>query len=94
MTQITAMKKSLAIFHQYASQSGFGMDSRGVVTAAPRALNAYYAAHSGAAQFANAPLLFYDELLVLFGRTYHNPLSLTTIITLTHHSQSHSPHSN
>ena len=70
-TQITALKKNLAIFHQYASQSGFGVDSRGVVTAAPSALNAYYAAHSGSSQFANAPLAFYEDLLVLFGRKNH-----------------------
>ena len=62
------MKKNLAIFHQYATQSGFGMDARGVVTAAPSVLNAYYAAHSGALQFANAPLAFYEELLELFNR--------------------------
>jgi hypothetical protein len=92
MTQITAMKKNLAIFHQYATQSGFGMDARGVVTAAPSALNAYYAAHSGAAQFANAPLLYYDELLVLFGRKYHNPFSLS-IITLTVHHHPYCPSS-
>jgi hypothetical protein len=53
-TQVTSMKKNLAIFHSYANQSGFGVDARGVVTAAPSALNEYYAAHSGALQYANA----------------------------------------
>ena len=62
------MKKNLNIFHQYATQSGFGMDARGIVTAAPSVLNAYYAAHPGSVQFANAPLAFYDELLELFNR--------------------------
>ena len=66
--QVTAMKKNLSIFHQYANQSGFGIDDRGVVTAATSALNAYYAAHGGSPQFANAPLAFYEELLLLFGR--------------------------
>ena len=41
------------------------------MTAAPSALNAYYAAHSGSSQFANAPLAFYEELLILFGRKIH-----------------------
>lgn len=67
-TQVTAMKKDLSIFHEYANQSGFGVDSRGVVTAAPSALNAYYAAHPGSVRFANAPLMFYDDLMLLFGR--------------------------
>lgn len=66
-TQCTALKKQLSIYHHYANQSGFGVDSKGVVVASPSALNAYYAANF---QFANGPLLFYDELLTLFGRKY------------------------
>ena len=69
-TQCTALKKQLSIYHHYANQSGFGVDSKGVVVASPSALNAYYAANLGSIQFANGPLLFYDELLTLFGRKY------------------------
>lgn len=67
-TQVAALKRNLTTFHHYATQSGFGVDARGVVTAAPSVLNAYYASHSGAVQFANAPLALYEELLELFGR--------------------------
>ena len=70
---MAALKRNLTIFHHYATQSGFGVDARGVVTGAPSALNAYYACHNGASQFANAPLAFYEELLELFGRKYFLP---------------------
>ena len=69
-SQCTNFKKQLAIYHHYAHQSRFGMDSRGVVVSSPSVLNAYYAAHEGSRQFANAPLAFYDDLLILFGRLY------------------------
>ena len=70
-TQCTALKKQLSIYHHYAHQSGFGMDARGVVISSPSVLNAYYAAHAGSLQYANAPLTFYDDLLSLFGRKYY-----------------------
>lgn len=69
-TQCAALKKQLTVYHHYANQSGFGMDSRGVVVASPSVLNAYYAAHAGSIQYADAPLLFYDGLLTVFGRKY------------------------
>ena len=69
-TQCTALKKQLSIYHHYANQSGFSMDSRGVVVSSPSVLNAYYAAHAGSIQYVNGPLLFYDDLLTLFGRKY------------------------
>ena len=69
-TQVTSLKKNLGIFDKYAHQSGFGMDSRGVVTGPPSALNAFYAAHPGTSQYANAPLPHYALLLTLFGRKF------------------------
>ena len=69
-TQCTALKKQCTIFHHYAHQSGFGVDARGVVYAPPSVLNAYYAAHAGSIQYANAPLPFYEDLMSLFGRKY------------------------
>ena len=48
------------------------MDARGVVLSSPSVSNAYYAAHAGFIQYASAPLLFYDDLLSLFGREYHD----------------------
>ena len=51
------------------------MDARGIVTAAPSVLNAYYAADPGSVQFANAKLAFYEELLELF-KLIILPLSL------------------
>ena len=80
-TQVAALKRNLTSFHQYATQSGFGVDARGVVTGAPSALNAYYARHSGASQSANAPLAFYEELLELFGSKYFLP-SISPKLTL------------
>jgi hypothetical protein len=67
-SQVNAMRKNLKIYHHYATQSGFGVDSRGVVTASPSALNEYYACHAGSSKYANLPLVFYEELLTLFGR--------------------------
>ena len=69
ITQCVQMKKNLGYFEKYANVSGFGMDSRGVVTGAPEALNANYAENSKALQFADAPLPFYEEILELFGST-------------------------
>ena len=68
-TQCVQMKKNLGYFEKHANVSGFGMDSRGVVTGAPEALNAYYAENPKALQFADAPLPFYEEILELFGST-------------------------
>ena len=70
-TQCTALKKQLSIYHHYANQSGFSVDARGVVVSSPSVLNAYYAAHAGSIQYANAPLPFYEDLLALFGRKYY-----------------------
>ena len=81
-TQVAALKRNLTTFHRYATQSGFGVDARGVVTASPSALNTYYACRSGVVQFANAPLPFYEELLELFGRKYFSP-SMSEELTLT-----------
>jgi hypothetical protein len=67
-SQVAALRKNLKVYHHYATQSGFGVDARGVVTGSPSALNDYYACHAGSSKFANVPLVFYDELLVLFGR--------------------------
>jgi hypothetical protein len=66
-TKCTALKKEMGIYRHYAYQSGFGVDARGVVTAAPSALNAYYAAHPGSDKYAKGPLPFFDDLLSLFG---------------------------
>ena len=44
MSGIVRMPKPLGM-------DGFGVDTRGVVTAAPSALNAYYAALSGSTNF-------------------------------------------
>lgn len=66
-TQCVQMKKNLGYFEKYANVSGFGMDSRGVVTGAPEAFNAYYAENPKAVQFSDAPLPFYEEILELFG---------------------------
>ena len=71
-SQCTALKKQLSIYHHYAHQSGFGIDAKGVVMASPSALNDYYAANAGSIQYANKPLLFYDDLLSLFGRKYND----------------------
>lgn len=71
-SQCTALKKQLSIYHHYAHQSGFGIDAKGVVIASPSALNDYYAANAGSIQYANGPLLFYDDLLSLFGRKYYD----------------------
>ena len=65
-TQCTALKKQCSIYHHYAHQSGFGMDARGVMTAAPSVLNAYYAAHTGSIHYANAPLPFYENLKLIW----------------------------
>ena len=46
------------------------IDAKGVVIASPSALNDYYAANAGSIQYSNGPLLFYDDLLSLFGRKY------------------------
>ena len=69
-TQCVAIKKNLAIFDKYVNQSGFGIDSRGVVTGSPESLNAYYVQNPKCVQFADSPLPFYDELLGLFGSKF------------------------
>ena len=66
-TQCVRLKKNLGYFEKYKNVSGFGMDSREVVTGAPEALNAYYAENPKAVQFSDAPLPFYEEILELFG---------------------------
>ena len=69
-TQCVQLKKNLGYFEKYANVSGFGMNSRGVVTGAPEALNAYYAENPKAVQFSDAPLPFYEEILELFGSKF------------------------
>jgi hypothetical protein len=39
-------------FEKYTNQSGFGMDSNGMVTGSPESLTTYYANHPKARQFA------------------------------------------
>ena len=41
-SQVQSLKKHWTIFDQFANNSGFGMDSKGMVTAAPEALNTYF----------------------------------------------------
>ena len=67
-TQCFSLKKKYLEFTKYANQSGFGMDASGMVTGAPEALNEYYASHPKAAEFADGPLMFFNELTALFGR--------------------------
>ena len=56
------------IFDQFANNSGFGMDAKGMVTAAPEALNTYFVSHPKASQFSSTPLPFYRALSILFSR--------------------------
>jgi hypothetical protein len=79
------MKKQCSIYHHYAHQSGFGMDARGVVTASPSVLNAYYAAHAGSIHYANAPLPFYDIIMNLFGRKEHSTVFHFAFQTITNY---------
>lgn len=67
-TQVQSLKKNWTIFDQFANNSGFGMDPKGMVTAAPEALNTYFQAHPKAAQFSSAPIPFYSEIRILFSR--------------------------
>ena len=66
VSQLQSMKKNWAVYDHYANCSGFGIDSTGIVTAAPEALNSYLVSHPKAAQFATTPLPFYKELCSLF----------------------------
>jgi hypothetical protein len=34
-SQVAALRKNLKVYHHYATQSGFGVDARGVVTGPP-----------------------------------------------------------
>ena len=67
-SQVQSLKKNWSIFDQFAGNSGFGMDAKGMVTAPPEALNAYFISHPKAAPFSSAPLPFYKELSILFSR--------------------------
>ena len=65
-SQVQSLKKNWTIFDQFANNSGFGMDAKGMVTAAPEALNTYFATHPKASQFSRAPLPFCKELCIFF----------------------------
>ena len=67
-SQVQSLKKNWTIFDQFANNSGFGMDAKGMVTAAPEALNTYFVSHPKASQFSSTPLPFYRELSILFSR--------------------------
>ena len=67
-TQVQTLKRNWSTYDQFANNSGFGVDANGFVTAAPEALNTYFATHPNAAHFANTPLPFYSELTKLFSR--------------------------
>lgn len=69
-TQIANMKAQFMEFEKYANQSGFGMDSNGMVTGSPESLTTYYASHPKARQFANGPLQFHEQLATLFGSKF------------------------
>ena len=67
-SQVQSLKKNWTIFDQFANNSGFGMDAKGIMSAAPEALNTYFATHPEASQFSRTPLPFYKELCILFSR--------------------------
>ena len=67
-SQMQSLKKNWTIFDQFANNSGFGMDAKGMVSAAPEALNTCFATHPKASQFSRTPLPFYKELCILFSR--------------------------
>ena len=62
-SQVQSLKKN-----QFANNSGFGMDAKGMVTAAPEALNTYFVSHPKASQLSSTPLPFYRELSILYSR--------------------------
>ena len=67
-SQVQSLKKNWTIFDQFTNNSGFGMDAKGMVIAAPEALNTYFATHPKVSQFSRAPLPFYKEMCILFSR--------------------------
>ena len=69
-TQCFSLRSGFLEFEKYSTQSGFGMDARGMVTGSPESLNAYYISHPKARVFAEGPLPFYDDLQILFGSKF------------------------
>lgn len=69
-SQIAQMKSQFMEFEKYASQSGFGMDSNGMVTGEKNSLESYHASHPKSRQFAHGPLSLHEDLSTLFGSNY------------------------
>jgi Myb/SANT-like DNA-binding domain len=63
---IANMKAQFMEFEKYANQSGFGMDSNGMVTGSPESLTTCYASHPKARQLERLRKLVFSKIRNIF----------------------------